>query len=229
MKVFILFLFFSCSISSYTQTKISVKLHLIHRDGSEQIHIKKNFEDFLEIFADVATTISVKEEDVLFFYINDELVEHIEISKNIIDRKQLYLTLSYGTILEEIKIDKTSLTKSLGLGSGISYTKQERAVRFDNQLFNNEGLLVIDGLINKISGRAKINNKALAMDVEFKAMQRFLSVYTPDFLYENYKLPKEQAPYFALNMVRFINTYTNLQSLDFKEIVKQEILKFTTN
>ena len=73
MKVFILFLFFSCSISSYTQTKISVKLHLIHRDGSEQIHIKKNFEDFLEIFADVATTISVKEEDVLFFYINDEL------------------------------------------------------------------------------------------------------------------------------------------------------------
>lgn len=235
MKPILLFLFLICSELSFSQTEISIKVHLLYQEGNEKIHIKKNTGDLIEIFPDVIRNLTVEEKDVVFFYINNEMMEHIEISKNILNRKELFLTLSYGTILEELKIDNTSLTKSLGLGSGISYTKQERAVRFDNQVvysdpkYTGKSVAMLDGFVNKLSGRAKINKKALEMDVELTKIERFLSVYTPDFLLESYQLPKEQAVYFAMKMVTFINTYTNLESLDFKEKVKAEVLKFKNN
>ena len=235
MKATLLFLFFICSHKTFSQTEISVKIHLLYREGNEKNHLQKNTEGLIEIFPDVVKNITVNETDVVFFYINNEMMEHIEISKNILNRKELFLTLSYGTLLEELKIDNTSLTKSLGLGSGIIYTKEERAARFDNQMVYNDpkytgkSVVTLDGFVNKLSGRAKINKKALEMDVELTKMQRFLSVYTPDFLYEHYQLPKDQAVYFAMRMVAFIEVYTNLVALDFKEKVKEEIIKFMNN
>src|SRR5690606_38714478 len=109
--------------------------------------------------------------------------------------------------------------------------KAERAVKKDNQITykdNNSstGNIKLDRIINKLSVKAKKNKKALSIDMEIEAMERFLDAYQTDYLYENYKLPKEKAPYFALQMINFMDNQTNLKSNAFKMLMEEQLLNF---
>ena len=207
---------------------------LYNKDGNEILHIQRNNETKLFIKQNTYTALIVSLNDKVTFYVNNEKIEEIEISKNILERRSLSIVLNNSKILDEIVIDKNNLTTSFGLGSGISYTKQERAVRFDNQVLYRDPLtgkyhFMIDGLINKLSGRAKINKKALGLDIEITKIQRFLNVYSDEYLYLNYDLPKDQALYFAIAMVPYIEKYTDLLSLDFQSLIDQQMKVFKKN
>lgn len=229
MKTILLFLFSMKSVFCFSQTDISIKVTILNYERTDLIHVQKNKEPKVLIKHNISFQMNVEEKDVVLFFINNENAETIAISKNIIENKSFGVVLSNSTVLDELKIDRTNLNNKLGFGNVQRYTRAERAVKRDNQLsykdpYSDIRGLKLDGLVNKISGRAKINRKALVLDTELTKMERFLSVYTPDYLFDTYKLPKDKAVYFALYMTKFIDKYTNLESLYFKEKVKEELL-----
>lgn len=227
-----LFIFFISLISfiATSQTNIVLKARLYQGINSVEIAVQKNKEEPKRIVSNNLETVSVSLNDILSFYVNNSLVESIEISQKIIDRRSLSVLITETTVLDELEIEYTNLNNKLGFG-GKSYTKAERAVKIDNQLsykdpYSAVGNIKLDGLVNKLSGRGKVNKKALSVEKEVLAMERFLSVYTPEFLYENYKLLKDKAPYFALRMIDFMDSTTNINSPYFVEVMEEQLLNF---
>ena len=141
----------------------------------------------------------------------------------------LNVLLTETTVLDELEIEHTNLNTKLGFVNNKKYTKAERAVKRDNELSDAHTIaahIKLDGLVNKLSGRAKMNKKILSVEREIQTMERFLEVFTPDFLYENYKLPKDKAPYFALHMIDFISETTNLNSDSFRMLMEEQLFNF---
>lgn len=211
------------------QTPVVVKVRLYKPTENFTISVKQNNNPVVELGQNVFKTMDLKVNDQLSFYINENFIETIEVSQKVIDRKSLNVLLTDSTVLDELEIEYTNLNNKLGLGTANKYTKAERAVMRDNNLYDNTSVLThvkLDGLINKLSGRAKTNKKALSVEREIQVMERFLSVYSADFLYENYKLPKDKAPYFALHMMDFINNGTQLDSDGFRMLMEEQLLNF---
>lgn len=228
MKTFILFAFILFPVFMWAQNPVVLKVRLHQPDKESQISFQKNEAAAIIIGQNEYRNIDVKLNDKLFFFVNNELIEAIEISQNIIDRKSLNLVITGSEILDELEIEYTDLNAKLGM-NGESYTRTERAVMRDNQLTDPKAVTTnvkIDGLINKITGRAKLNKKALEMEKELQAAIRFLEVYPEDYLFENYKLPKEKAPYFALQMIDFMNEHTDLKSDEFRMLMEEQLLNF---
>lgn len=231
MKYRILFFLFFISGLMFGQNPVVLKIRLLQAEEGVQVHYQINQEDLVFIWQNVQKEIEVHLEDKLTIYVDNELVETIEISQNIIDRKRLNLIVTANEVLDELEIEYRNLNTDLGFEVNKT-TRTERAVIKDNKLFDSESVsanVILDGLINKISGQAKLNNKALALEQEYQKCMRFLEVYSGDYLYENYKLPQNLAPFFALKMVEFINEDTKIDSPDFKELMEQQILYFKDN
>src|SRR5690554_4643962 len=228
MKTSFLFVFMLLCSLLWAQNRVVLKVRLHQPDKESQISFQKNEEAVVAIGQNVYKNIAVNINDKLSFFVNNELIEVIEISQNIIDRKSLNLVITGSQVLDELEIEYTDLNTKLGI-KGESYTRAERAVMRDNQLTDSKSLVAnvkLDGLINKITGRAKLNKKALEMEKELQAAIRFLEVYPEDYLFENYKLPKEKAPYFALQMIDFMNEHTDLKSDGFRMLMEEQLLNF---
>lgn len=231
MKKFIVLICLFYSTIFMAQTPVAVKARLYKPVEKDVISIQHNNQPIEKLGQNVYKTFQLKANDRLTFFINDNLVETIEVSQKTIDRKSLNILLTESTVLDEIEIEYTNLNNKLGLDSGQKYTKAERAVKKDNQItykdnYSATGNIKLDGLVNKLSGRSKANKKALSIEREIDAMNRFLDAYPADYLYENYKLPKEKAPYFALQMINFIDDQTNLKSDAFRMLMEEQLLNF---
>ncbi len=231
MKKFILMMFLFCSGFLMAQTPVAVKVRLYKPTENFTISVKLNDNPVVELGQNVFKTMELKVNDQLSFYINENLIETIEVSQKVIDRKSLNVLLTDSTVLDELEIEHTNMNNKLGLGASPQYTKTERAVKRDNQItykdnYSATGNVKLDGFVNKLSGRAKTNKKVLSVEREIQVMERFLKVYSPDFLYENYKLPKTKAPYFALHMMDFINSGTQLESDGFRMLMEEQLLNF---
>ena len=231
MKKFILMLFLFCSGFLMAQTPVALKARVYNPSQGVQIAIKHNNDPVIELGQNVYKTIPLNVNDKLSFYVNGTIVETIEVSQKVIDRKSLNVLLTDSTVLDELEIEYTNMNNKLGLGTSPELTKAERAVKKDNQITYNDkssatGNIKLDGFVNKLSGKAKTNRKALSVEREINVMERFLKVYSADFLYENYKLPKVKAPYFALHMMDFINEGTRLESDGFRMLMEEQLLNF---
>lgn len=230
MKALFLFLFGFWSFLLTAQTQIAVKVRLYKNMPQAKIAIQQNNNPVIMLEQNIPKDLLLKTDDHLSFFVNENLIETIEISPKIIERKSLSVLLTESTVLDEVEIEYTNLNNKLGLGSE-KYTRAEREVKRDNQLTYNDPYssvrgLKLDGLVNKLSGRAKSNKKALSLEREVQAMERFLSVYSADYLYENYKLPKEKASYFALRMMDFMTPETDLKSDNFRMLMEEQLLNF---
>ena len=227
-----LVLIISCLISflTFSQTQVGVKVRLYKDDKNATITVQKNNEAAVKVLQNVSKNFDLNVNDVLSFYINNNIVETLEVSPKIVERKSLSVLITESTVLDEIEIEYTNLNNKLGL-EGTKYTKAERAVKKDKQITYNDkysatGNIKLDGLVNKLSGRAKTNKKALSVENEINTMERFLKVYSADYLYENYKLPKEKAPYFALKMIDYIQKDTKIESDSFRMLMEEQLLNF---
>lgn len=227
-----LVLIISCLISflSFSQTQVGVKVRMYKEDKNATITVQKNNEAAVKVLQNVSKNFDLNVNDVLSFYINNNIVETLEVSPKIVERKTLSVLITESTILDEIEIEYTNLNNKLGL-EGTKYTKAERAVKKDKQITYNDkysatGNIKLDGLVNKLSGKAKTNKKALSVENEINTMERFLKVYSADYLYENYKLPKEKAPYFALKMIDYIQKDTKIESDSFRMLMEEQLLNF---
>ncbi len=231
MKNFILLLFLFCSGFLMAQTSVALKARLYKPTDGSKISIQHNNSPIVELGQNVFKTIPLNVNDRLTFYVNGSIVETIEISQKVIDRKSLNVLLTDSTVLDEVEIEYTNMNSKLGLGTSPELTQAERAVKRDNQITYNDkssatGNIKLDGFVNKLTGKAKTNKKALSVEREIQVMERFLKVYSADFLYENYKLPKVKAPYFALHMMDFINDGTKIDSDGFRMLVEEQLLNF---
>lgn len=231
MKKFILMMFLFCSGFLMAQTPVALKARVYNPSQGVQIAIKHNNDPVIELGQNVYKTIPMNLDDKLSFYVNGTIVETIEVSQKVIDRKSLNVLLTDSTVLDELEIEYTNMNNKLRLGTSPELTKAERAVKKDNQITYNDkssatGNIKLDGFVNKLSGKAKTNRKALSVEREINVMERFLKVYSADFLYENYKLPKVKAPYFALHMMDFINEGTRLESDGFRMLMEEQLLNF---
>lgn len=231
MKKLLLILFLFCSGFLMAQTSVALKARLYKPSSGSKISMKINNESALELGQNAYKNISINLNDKLTFYVNGVLIETIDVSQKIIDRKSLSVLLTDSTVLDELEIEYTNMNSKLGFENSKEYTKTERAVKKDNQITYNDkssatGNIKLDGFVNKLSGRAKTNKKALSVEREIQTMERFLKVYSPDFLYENYKLPKAKAPYFALHMMNFISDGTKLESDGFRMLMEEQLLNF---
>ncbi|UUV21474.1 hypothetical protein [Paenimyroides aestuarii] len=231
MKKLILILFLFVSAVTFAQVPVKVKARLYKPTQKSTISIQLNNEPIVQMGENVYQTFQLKQSDRLTFYINKNLVETIEISQKIIDRQSLNILLTETTVLDEVEIEYTNMNNKLGLGTSKQLTKAERNVKIDRQITYNDkssatGNIKMDGFVNKLTGRAKTNKKALSVEREIQSMERFLKVYSPDFLYENYSLPKNKAPYFALHMMDFMNESTRLDSDGFRMLVEEQLLNF---
>ncbi len=226
LYLFILGLFFNLT---FAQNTVALKVQLYKTDNNAVVTFQRNNEAEEKINQNVFKNIDLKLHDKLSFYVNENLVETIDISQNIIDRRILNVLITESTVLDQIEIEYTDLNAKIGLGNE-SYSRTERAVKKDKQITNTESLaanVTIDGLVNKVSGRSKMNKKVLFIDNEVQAMERFMKVYSRDYLYDNYKLPKEKASYFALHMTKFIDKNTQIDDPAFKELLEQQLLNFS--
>lgn len=212
----------------YGQQTIALKIRLLQAEDDAQLHYQINQGDLVFIWQNVQKNIEAQLDDKLTVYINDQLVETIEISQNIIDRKRLSLVVTASEVLDELEIEYTDLNAVLGFET-VKTTRTERTVMKDNQLFKPEFVkahVVLDGLFNKLSGRAKENKKAMTLEQEYDRMMRFLTTYSDDYLFDNYNLPRDKAPFFALKMTNFLDENTKLESTAFIELMEQQLLEF---
>src|SRR5690554_247299 len=133
MKTFFLFAFILFSGLLWAQNPVVLKVRLHQSDKESQISFQKNEEAVIKIGQNEYRNIDVKLNDVLSFFVNNELIEHIEISQNIIDRKSLNLVITGSEVLDELEIEYTDLNAMLGM-KGERYTRAERAVYFALQM-----------------------------------------------------------------------------------------------
>lgn len=230
MRAFFLMFFGLISLWGFSQTKVVLKARLYKPENAAVISVQLNNGAVMKMGQNVYKEMDLNVNDKLAFFVNDNLVETIDISQKVIDRKSLSVLLTESTVLDEVEIEYTNLNNKFGF-TGKKYTKAERDVKRDNELFSNNkdsavGGLKLDGLVNKLTGRAKVNRKALSIENEINAMERFLSVYPPEFLNEHYHLPKEKAPYFALHMMQFMNEQTKLDTDSFRMLMEEQLLNF---
>ena len=229
MKNIILFLFLIGSMVVSAQSQVAVKVRLYKTEHQHVLGVQLNNEEVEKLGQNIYKNYDLKIGDRLIFYIDDELVESLNVTQNILDRKVLNVLLTETTVLDELEIEYTNLNAKLGFGANEKYTRAERAVKRDKELSDGQTIAAhvkLDGLVNKLTGRAKLNKKVLSMEYEIQAMERFLEVYSADFLYENYKLPKDKAPYFALHMIDFMNKTTNLNSDGFRMLMEEQLFNF---
>lgn len=231
MKKFLLTLFLFCSGFLMAQTPVVLKARLYKPTDGSKISIQHNNNSIVELGQNVFKTIPLNVNDKLTFYVNGSIVETIDISQKVIDRKSLNVLLTDSTVLDELEIEYTNMNSKLGLRTAPELTKAGRAVKKDNQItykdnYSATGNIKLDGFVNKLTGRAKTNKKALSVEREIQVMERFLKVYSADFLYDNYKLPKAKAPYFALHMMDFIDDGTKIESDGFRMLVEEQLLNF---
>jgi len=165
MKKFILIMFLFCSGFLMAQTPVALKARVYNPSQGVQIAIKHNNDPVIELGQNVYKTIPLNVNDKLSFYVNGTIVETIEVSQKVIDRKSLNVLLTDSTVLDELEIEYTNMNNKLGLGTSPELTKAERAVKKDNQITYNDkssatGNIKLDGFVNKLSGKAKTNKKS---------------------------------------------------------------------
>lgn len=114
MKYRILFFLFFISGLMFGQNPVVLKIRLLQAEEGVQVHYQINQEDLVFIWQNVQKEIEVHLEDKLTIYVDNELVETIEISQNIIDRKRLNLIVTANEVLDELEIEYRNLNTDLG-------------------------------------------------------------------------------------------------------------------
>lgn len=168
---------------------------MFQAEDGDQIHYQINRGDLVFIWQNVHKSLEVQLKDKLTVYVNDKLIEIVEISQNIIDRKRLSLVVTASEVLNELDIEFTDLNAVLGF-EVLKTTRIEWALMKDNQFSVPESIkthIVLDGLFNSLSIRSKENKKAMNLEQRYHKMMRFMRVYSVDSLFDSYKLPRNKA------------------------------------
>ncbi|MBA5794063.1 hypothetical protein H1R17_00665 [Flavobacterium sp. xlx-214] len=93
------------------------------------------------------------------------------------------------TVLDELVIDRTITSESLGFGKVKRLTPAQR--RLHTATSSGGGIIPVDLIVNAISGRTKMLEKAVALEQEYIFAEKLLNKFPSDFYTQRLQIPEQ--------------------------------------
>lgn len=113
----------------------------------------------------------------------------------------VFVPMEYAdNMLDELIIDRRITSESLGFGKVKRYTASER--RLHTATSSSGGIIPVDLIVNAISGRTKMLEKALDLERENQLVQQMLDKFPEDFYTDELKIPAQYYQAFGYFMLQ---------------------------
>src|SRR5690606_29998670 len=113
---------------------------------------------------------------------------------------------------EELVIDRTVTTESLGLGGARKLTPAQR--RLHRATSSSGGIIPVDLIVNAISGRTKMLKKAVELEEEYLFVNKLLDKFPVDFYTNRLKIPEQYHMAFGYFLAQDPIIVTSYQTVD---------------
>lgn len=151
--------------------------------------------------------INVQPNDTLVFSSIDFVGTQKVVSYEDMNKKIMFVPLDFVEYtLEELYIDRRVTNESLGFGTPKYRTRAERNLHRATSHERSPDATIsigIDGLINALSGRTKMLEKALAYERELKLAEDLIAVFPKEFYIEELHIPEEYITAFGFHLLQF--------------------------
>lgn len=135
------------------------------------------------------------------------------ISPSDVNKSLVFIPMEYAeNVLDEIVINRTVTTESLGLGGARKLTPAQR--RLYRATSSGGGIIPIDAIVNAISGRTKMLEKAAELEQEELFVKRLLSKFSFEFYTEKLNIPKQYYMAFGYFLAQDSVIVTSFQTVD---------------
>lgn len=123
------------------------------------------------------------------------------------NKKMLFVPMDFvENTLEELLIDRRVTNQSLGFGTPKYYTRAERNLHRATSHNRSPDALIsvgIDGVINALSGRTKMLEKALEYEREEKLAKKLINELPRDFYTDELQIPEEYVMAFGYHLLQY--------------------------
>lgn len=134
--------------------------------------------------------IEVKEDDNLMFTAVHMIGVSYFIKKEDIKKTLLFISMERSnTVLDEIFIDRSINSVSLGFGKPLNYTPSQR--NLITATTSGGGILPIDALVNSITGRTKMLRSAVEIEQESLHVKKLIDKFTTEYFTDYLKIPEK--------------------------------------
>ncbi len=129
------------------------------------------------------------------------------------NKSLVFVPMEYAdNILEELVIDRTVTTESLGLGGARKLTPAQR--RLHRATSSSGGIIPVDLIVNAISGRTKMLKKAVELEEEYLFVNQLLDKFPVDFYTNRLKIPEQYHMAFGYFLAQDPIIVTSYQTVD---------------
>lgn len=133
------------------------------------------------------------------------------------NKSLVFVPMEYAeNVLDEIIIDRTVTTESLGLGGARKLTPAQR--RLYRATSSGGGIIPIDAIVNAISGRTKMLEKAADLEQEEFFVKRLLNKFNPEFYTEKLNIPSQYYMAFGYFLAQDTNITSSYQTVDITQL-----------
>ncbi len=133
------------------------------------------------------------------------------------NKSLVFVPMEYAeNILEELIIDRRVTTESLGLGGARKFTPAQR--RLHTATTSNGGIIPVDAIVNAITGRTKMLEKAVELEEEYLFVQRLLNKFAIEFYTDRLKIPEQYYMAFGYFLAQDPIIVTSYQTVDITQL-----------
>lgn len=207
-------MFFGYTATTYAQTKQLLGKVISKTRDLEGIYIKNKTSNKVVLSQKGGYfSISAQPHDTLIFSAVHLVGREKVLTYADLNKAMLFVPMEYAeNVLAELVIDKRVTTESLGLGGARKLTPAER--RLHTATSSSGGIIPIDAIVNAISGRTKMLEKALEMEKEYLFVEKVLNKFPDEFYTDRLKIPAQYHMAFGYFMIQDPNIITSYQTVD---------------
>lgn len=190
LYIFILFLLPLSIISAQDRQKIVGKIVSNSRDLEGIVVQNMNTRVAVETEKGGYFNLLAKPNDVLVFSAVHMIgITHI-VKPEDIKRTLLFIPMQRSnTVLDEIFIDRTITSESLGFGKPHDYTPSQR--NLFTATTSAGGILAVDALVNAITGRTKMLKSAVEIERESIEVEKLVNRFATEYFTDYLKIPEK--------------------------------------
>lgn len=149
----------------------------------------------------------VQPNDTLIFSSIEFVGREKVVSYEDMNKKIMFVPLEFiEYTLDELYIDRRVTSESLGFGKPTYRTLSERNLHratSHNPSPDAQISIGLDGIINAMSGRTKMLEKALAYEREMQLAEKLIAVFPKEFYLEDLHIPEEYIPAFGFHLLQY--------------------------
>lgn len=134
--------------------------------------------------------IEAKVNDVLVFTAVHMIGVTHKLKQEDIKKSLLFIPMERNsTVLDEIFIDRSINSESLGFGKPLNYTPSQRNLM--TATTSGGGILAVDALVNSITGRTKMLKSAVEIERESIAVEKLINKFPTEYFTDYLKIPEK--------------------------------------